>query len=101
MVQVTENTELRRQALAYVGELYRELSQENGAPTLGTQNQAVDFILTDAELSRAISAWARSHNTAEATTMPPQRLPMDALYQQVRGFLIRSMEPPVFVRDET
>jgi len=52
---VTENTKLIRQALAYVIELYRELTEENGAPTLGTQNQVVDFILADPELRRAVS----------------------------------------------
>ena len=42
-----ENTRLRQAALAYVIDLYDELTEENGAPTLGTQNQAVDFILAD------------------------------------------------------
>ena len=37
--------DVRLQALAYVIKLYDELTAENGAPTLGTQNQAVDFIL--------------------------------------------------------
>jgi hypothetical protein len=32
-----EDTKLGAQALAYVIELYRELTVENGAPTLGTQ----------------------------------------------------------------
>ncbi len=50
---VTENT-LIRQALAYVIVLYHELTEENGAPTLDTQNQVVDFILADPELSRAV-----------------------------------------------
>jgi len=45
-----EDVRLRLQALAYVIKLYDELTAENGAPTLGTQNQAVDFILTAPEL---------------------------------------------------
>jgi hypothetical protein len=51
---------LRREALVYVIRLYDELTEENGAPTLGTQNQAVDFILADPELCRAVEAWAQT-----------------------------------------
>jgi hypothetical protein len=79
----TEDTKLGTQALAYVTELYRELTVENGAPTLGTQNQAVDFIRSDPELRRAVSAW----DIDEATTAPRRRLPFDTLYNQVRCFL--------------
>ena len=92
-----ENTALRDAALAYVIALYEELTEENGAPTLGTQNQAVDFILADPELCRAIEEWAQTANIDEATTAPPQRLPYDALYDRVSAFMQRIMEPPVFV----
>jgi hypothetical protein len=51
----TEDTRLSAQALAYVIELHHELTAENGAPTLGTQNQAVDFIRSDPELRRALA----------------------------------------------
>jgi hypothetical protein len=71
----TEDTKLGAQALAYVIELYRELTVENGAPTLGTQNQAVDFIRSDPELRRAVSAWAEAADIDEATTAPRRRLP--------------------------
>jgi len=37
-VAITEDTLLIRRAMAYVVELYREMTEENGAPTLGTQN---------------------------------------------------------------
>ena len=94
-----EDTELRKQALAYVIRLYDELTEENGAPTLGTQNQAVDFILADPELCRAVAEWARTANIDEATTAPPQRLPRDALYDRVSAFMARIMEPPVFIAD--
>ena len=87
---------LRRAALAYVIELYRELTQENGAPTLGTQNQAVDFILTDPERRRGVAEWSASTSIEEATTEPPQRLPQDALYIEVRTLMERIMAPPVF-----
>ena len=87
----TEDTKLGAQALAYVTELYRELTAENGAPTLGTQNQAVEFIRSDPELRRAVSVWAEAANIDEATMAPPRRLPFDALYNQVRGFLERSI----------
>ena len=53
MATTTEDTTLIGRALAYVIELYRELTDENGAPTLGTQNQIVDFILADPELARS------------------------------------------------
>ena len=92
-----EDTTLKRQALAYVIRLYDELTEENGAPTLGTQNQAVDFIRSDPELRRAVSAWAEAADIDEATTAQRRRLPFDALYNRVRGFLERSMTPPVFL----
>ena len=94
----TENTELTRHALAYVGELYRELSQENGAPTLGTQNQAVEFILADPELCRTVEEWARAVDPDEATTAPPRRLPRDSAYERVRNFMLSTMEEPRFAR---
>ena len=92
-----EDTKLGAQALAYVIELYRELTVENGAPTLGTQNQAVDFIRSDPELRRAVTAWAKAAQIDEATTAPRRRLPFDALYNQVRAFLERIMAPSVFL----
>ena len=92
-----EDAKLRRAALAYVIELYRELTEENGAPTLGTQNQAVDFILADPELCRAVVRWAETAEIDEATTTPPRRLPRDTLYDRVSAFMKRIMEPAVFV----
>ena len=87
---------MRQAALAYVIELYRDLSEENGAPTLGTQNQAVDFILADPERCRAVAEWAAIARIGEATTKPPQRLPLDTLYVEVRTLMERIMAPPVF-----
>jgi len=91
-----EDIGLRQAALAYVIELYRELTEENGAPTLGTQNQAVDFIVADPERRRRVAEWAASASTAEATTAPPRRLPGDTLYVEVRTEMERIMAPPVF-----
>jgi hypothetical protein len=91
-----EDTRLLRQALAYVIELYRELTAENGAPTLGTQNQAVDFIVADPELRRAVTAWAQTTEIDEATTTSPRRLPRDALYDRARAYLEQIMARPVF-----
>jgi hypothetical protein len=88
-----DDTKLGAQALAYVIELYRELTAENGAPTLGTQNQAVDFIRSDPELRRAVAAWAATVEIDEATTAQRQRLSFDALYDRVRAFLERTMAP--------
>ena len=59
MSAITEDTLLIRQALAYAIELYRELTEENGAPSLGTQNQVVEFILADPELRAAVAQWGR------------------------------------------
>ena len=38
-------------------ELYCELTAENGAPSLGTQNQVVEFILAAPELREAVAQW--------------------------------------------
>ena len=90
---ITENTLLIRQAMAYVIELYREMTAENGAPTLGTQNQVVDFILGEPELRQAVSDWARSLNIDEATTKAMTRLPQDDTYRRISAFLQSAMEP--------
>jgi hypothetical protein len=83
-------------AVAYVIELYRELTAENGAPTPGTQNQAVDLIRADPDLSRAVRRWGERNRVDEASTAPPQRLPCDETYRRVRAFMLSIMEPPVF-----
>ncbi len=98
MAAITEDTVLIRQAMAYVIELYRELTEENGAPSLGTQNQVVDFILADPELRGAVARWARTVETEEATTEPPQRLPCDPSYRRIRSYMEAAMEQPVFTR---
>ena len=100
MVGLTEDTALIRAAISYVIELYRELTVENGAPTLGTQNQAVDFILADPELARAVKEWAEHAHTDEASTEPPRRLPFDETYRRVGAFLRGVMETPVFARGD-
>jgi len=98
MPAITEDTLLIRQALAYAIELYRELSEENGAPSLGTQNQVVDFILADPELRAAAAHWAQLVESDEATTAPPRRLPYDAAYRRVSNYLQSIMDQPVFAR---
>jgi hypothetical protein len=98
MSEITEDTVLIRQALAYAIELYRELSEENGAPSLGTQNQVVDFILADPELRAAAAHWAPLVESDEATTAPPRRLPYDAAYRRIRDYLQSIMDEPVFTR---
>jgi len=98
MPTATEDTAAIQAAMAYVIELYRELTQENGAPSLGTQNQAVDFILANPELREAVGRWARIAENQEATTEPPQRLPRNDAYQRIRTYLESAMEQPVFTR---
>jgi hypothetical protein len=97
MYAITEDTELIRLALAYVTALFEELTTENGAPPLGTQNQAVDLILADPQLSAAVIAWGRHADTDAATPMPPWRLPQDVAYRRVRAFLGTAIDRrPVF-----
>ena len=96
MALPVEDTRLRHEALAYVIALYHDLTEENGAPTLGTQNQAVDFILADPELCRAVSEWAVTADIDEASTAPPRMLPQDTLYRRVRAFMAGIMGQPVF-----
>jgi len=94
-LSVTEDTKLGLQALAYVIELYRELTAENVAPSLGSQNQAVEFIRADPELRRAVVAWAETVED-EAVMAPRRFLPFDALYDRLRAFLEQTMTSPVF-----
>jgi hypothetical protein len=96
----SENTELIRDATAYVIELYCELSVENGAPSLGTQNQTVDFILADSELRAAVAEWGRASQIDEATTEPRRRLPGGGPHDRIRAYLGSIMEPPVFMQPD-
>jgi len=91
-----EDIGLRQAALAYVIELYRELTVENGAPTPGTENQAVEFILADPNRRRRVTEWAAGEAILEATTAPLRRLPEDTFYVEVRTMMERIMAPPVF-----
>jgi hypothetical protein len=91
-----EDIRLREAALAYVIALYRELTEENGAPTPGTQNQAVDFILADPERRQRLAEWAATASFEEATTAPPQRLPQDTFYVEIRTMMQQIMAVPVF-----
>lgn len=59
MTAIGEDTGLIHRALTYAIELYRELTDENGAPTPSTQNQIADFILADPKLREAIAQWGR------------------------------------------
>ena len=85
--KMARDTALALHALTYVIRLHADLTSEHGAPTLGTQNQAVDFILGDPELSRAVATWAAMTNIGEASTKPSRRLPQDELYRRVREYL--------------
>jgi hypothetical protein len=83
-------TTLALQALAYVHKLYAELMAGHAAPGLGTQNQAVHFILDDAELSSAVARWAATTDIEEASARPPRKVPHDELYRRVREYLEKS-----------
>ena len=81
------DTTLALQALAYVHNVYAELMADHAAPGLGTQNQAVHFILDDPELRIAVTKWAAVTNTEEASAGPSEKLPHDALYRRIREHL--------------
>jgi hypothetical protein len=91
---MARDTALALHALTYVIRLHADLTSEHGAPTLGTQNQAVDFILADPDLSRAVATWAAMTNIWEASTKPSQRLPHDELYRRVREYLVKISSKP-------
>ena len=90
----TEDPDLIAGAFAYVNELYHERAGAN-VLNLGTQNQLVDFILADPELAAAVRRWAAGRNIAEATTVPPQRLPHDVRYERAHAYLADIIERPV------
>src|SRR3954463_13770039 len=94
-LSVTEDTKLGLQALAYVIQFYGELTGENVAPALGSQNQAVEFIRADPELRRAVVAWAETVED-EAVMAPRRLLPFGALYDRLHAFLEQTMTSPVF-----
>ena len=98
MAGITEDTELIRQTLGYGIELYRELTDENGAPTLGIQNQIVDFILRDPDLGEPVAQWSLTGEIDEATTRPARRLPYDAAYSRIRDLALSVIDKPVFAR---
>jgi hypothetical protein len=101
MVRTTfEEASLVLDALAYVTALYDEVAVENGAPTLGTQNQVVDFIREDPELREYVREWARQRDVDEATLEPPQRLPQDPQYWRIRNEMIRDMTERAAERPE-
>jgi len=78
-------------ALAYVVEMYRELAQENGAPTLGIQNQIVEYVLRDEPALAAARNWVTRSDANEARLAPNPRLPQDAAYWRVRERMLAAM----------
>jgi hypothetical protein len=84
----TEDSALIQSAVAYLNELHRALTQENGAATL---------ILADPELRAAVAEWGRTAETEEATTAPPRRLPIGDAYRRIRAYMRRAM-PAVGLR---
>lgn len=85
----SEDPEAIVDALAYVEELHQELTTENGAPPLGAQNQVVDAILADPDLTAYVQDWARRTRALEASTEPPMRPPIDDVYRFVRDLLLQ------------
>ena len=73
------------------------MTEENGAPTLGTQNQAVEFILAEPERRRRVAEWAAAAPIEEATTAPPRRdSRRTRCTSRYAPRMERIMAPPVF-----
>ncbi len=91
---MTDDLRSIAEALAYVTEVYRELAQENGSPTLGTQNQMVEFVLNNGALREAARRFAMQSGQGEAMLEPHQRPPLDAAFCRVRDRMRETMERP-------
>ena len=92
-MHLTEDSDAIIDALAYVEQLHRELTTENGAPPLGAQNQVVDAILADPFLTAYVRDWAEQNRVLEASVQPPQRLPIDDAYCRLRELLLQRETP--------
>ena len=92
-MHTTEDSAAIIDALAYVEELHRELTTENGAPPLGVQNQVVEAILADPALVAYMRDWAARNRVLEASIAPAQRLPIDDVYRRLSALLL-SRETP-------
>jgi hypothetical protein len=88
---MTQNLKQIAEALSYVTEIYRELAQENGSATLGTQNQMVEFVLGDEMLRKAAHDWMSQAGGGEATIGPHERPPHDEAFGQVRERMLATM----------
>ena len=88
---LSEDVDFVVDATAYVDEVYREVTTENVAASLGVQNQAVAAIIADPALTAAVRAWAARHPHLEATMEPPQRLPIDDAYRRIRALIEAAM----------
>jgi len=92
-MHTTEDSDAIIDALAYVEQLHQELTTENGAPPLGTQNQVVEAILADPALVAYVRDWAVRNRVLEASIAPAQRLPIDDVYRRVSALLLKSEMP--------
>lgn len=84
---LSEDVDFVVDATAYVDEVYREVTTENVAASLGVQNQAVAAIIADPALTASVRAWAARHRNLEATMAPPERLPIDDAYRRIRALV--------------
>jgi hypothetical protein len=89
----SEDSDAIVDALAYVEQLHQELTTENGAPPLGTQNQVVEAILADPALVAYVQDWAGLNRVLEATTAPARRLPIDDVYRRLSTLLLENETP--------
>ncbi len=82
-----EDEEAVAAALDYATAVYRGLTSENGAATLGTQNQIVEFILADPQLALAARRWAKEGGDGEAELGPKRVPPHDEAFRRIEARL--------------
>jgi transcriptional accessory protein Tex/SPT6 len=93
-MHTSEDSDAIVDALAYVEQLHRELTTENGAPPLGAQNRVAEAILADPALVAYVRDWAARHGVQEASMAPARRLPIDDVYRRLSALLLRNETSP-------
>jgi hypothetical protein len=100
MPALTEDTVLIRRTIAYLIELYRELTAENGPPPVSGRRTGWSNSSLPTPSCASSRTMGKAADPDGATTQPLRRLPCDATYQRARAYLRRVMDKPVFTRPE-
>ena len=91
-----EDIGLRQAAQAYVIALYRELTEEKRRADARHAEPGRGLHPGRSGAAAARRRVGRDESVEEATTAPPQRLPQDKFYVEVRTLMEQIMAPPVF-----